>query len=383
MTGRYSKADREQAETHIRHEVEAFGGKAELWLKQLDELQDGIRIVTRDDDYVAGLSMFGDGQWYYGRRIPTWAIGGLTTAPPFRGEGAGKLLLTGMLREARAAGVPLSVLYASTPTFYRKCGFEPAGYVCGWECHTDDLPSFDHGALISRFEPDDADVRQCYADFARQQNGTLDRDERHWRFKLDPPDGKRYRYRFDFDDRIEGYVAISDDRSGPLHVDDYAATSVRARQAIVSFLYGHRSVNGKVSWYGGPQDALRKLIPENAARPTSRSDEWLLRITDVPAALMQRGYPKLHAELHLDVVDEVMPENAGRYVLTIRAGEPTVQPGGHGAIKLDIRGLTVLFTGFATAEQLADAGLVEADTDSLAVATMAFHGPAPFMTDQF
>jgi predicted acetyltransferase len=97
-------------------------------------------------------------------------------------------------------------------------------------------------------------------------------------------------------------------------------------------------------------------------------EEWLLRITDVDAALQQRGYANGHVELHFDVVDRAMPENAGRRVLTVRGGKPAVHNGGSGRIKCDVRGLTALFTGHATAEELAAVGLVSGPADDLAAA---------------
>jgi predicted acetyltransferase len=41
-------------------------------------------------------------------------------------------------------------------------------------------------------------------------------------------------------------------------------------------------------------------------------------LTSVQAALEQRGYPPFDAVLQLDVADEAMPENAGRYVLELK-----------------------------------------------------------------
>lgn len=383
MTGRYGKPDRQQAEAYVHHDAEAFGGNAERDIERLDKFIDDVRVVAVDDHVAAGFTQFNVAQWFGGKAVPGCAIGGLVTAAPYRGRGVGRTLLMGHLRESHDAGRPLSVLFPSTPTFYRKCGYEVAGRACFWSVDPDELPRFDTKASIEQFELNDLDVRDCYASWAATQNGMLKRDAFLWERKLGAGRDPFYRYRFVFDGRTEGYAAISGDRSDGLVVTDYAATSLRARKAILMFLHDHRSVNGRVIWPGGPADPLRMMIPENAARISRGSDDWFLRLTHVQAAFEHRGYPNIHCELHLDVNDPQLPENAGRYVLTIRGGKPTVQRGGHGAIRIDVGGLASLYSGYMTAEQLADIGLVEGLADQLAAATTAFGGPAPFMTDKY
>ncbi len=387
MPDGYQPATRPHAEAQRLLAAEAFGGDPATALDHVDDdYVQRTRVVVRADRVAAALHFLDVGQFFHGRRLRCWAIAGLVTATAHRGAGVGRELVLGMLHEARDAGVPLSVLYASTPTFYRKCGFEPAGDVCAWGVDSHRLPNLP-GALdgfdVVSFEPDDEPARACYTAFAQTQNGTLDRDAKLWRYKLEPRRGHRFRYRFDHHGKTEGYLSISGDRSDGLAVEDYAATTLRARLAILRFLHNHRAVNGKVVWYGGPHDPLLRLIPENAAFVRPHTEEWLLRITDVAAALRQRGYPALDAELHLDVRDASMPANAGRRLLRVKAGEPTVEPGGDGRVTLDVRGLAALFTGQRTAEELALVGLAEGDAADLAAATLVFHGPRPFMVDKF
>jgi predicted acetyltransferase len=125
------------------------------------------------------------------------------------------------------------------------------------------------------------------------------------------------------------------------------------------------------------------LISGNQARLEATSKEWLLRLTDVPAALAQRGYPPLDAELQLDVADESMPENSGHYVLRLSAGAPRVTSGGEGRIRLDVRALAAIFTGFCHPKEMQAAGLLHAEPDDLARVGAVFAGPAPFILDTF
>lgn len=387
MPSGYQAANREQAEAQRLLCAEAFGGDPATALDRLDDA--GVkqtRVVVRDGRVAAALNYYDVGQFFHGRRLRSWAIGGLVTHPAYRARGVGRELTLGMLHEAKQQGVPLSVLYASTPTFYRKCGFEPAGEASAWGVASHQLPAFPEALEdfdVVPFEADDPAVRACYTAFIQTQNGPLDRDDKLWARLLTPRSGHRFNYRFDIDGQTEGYVSLSGDRSDGLAVEDYTALTLRARRAILAFLRGHRSVNRQVVWYGGPEDPLRRMIPENAAFVRPHTEEWLLRITDPVAALSQRGYPAIDAELHFAIDDASMPDNGGPWVLKLTQGTPEVTAGGSGTLRIDIRGLTALFTGQRTAEELATVGLIEGDAADLALASLAFAGPRPYMLDKF
>ena len=111
----------------------------------------------------------------------------------------------------------------------------------------------------------------------------------------------------------------------------------------------------------------------------------MVRVLDVASALAARGYlPGVSAEVHLDVTaDEVLPENAGRWLLRVEDGRGEATRGGRGAVRCDIRGLAAMYTGFHSPVDLRAAGFVEADDVSLASASAAFAGPHPWMADHF
>ena len=113
-------------------------------------------------------------------------------------------------------------------------------------------------------------------------------------------------------------------------------------------------------------------------------DQWMVRLLDVPAALRARGYPRgLEAELHLEVKDDVLPENDGRLVLRVADGVGAVSAGGEGRLALDVRGLAALYTGHLSPDQLAATGLLSGTAEDRAAASPVFAGPAPWMPDFF
>ena len=110
----------------------------------------------------------------------------------------------------------------------------------------------------------------------------------------------------------------------------------------------------------------------------------MLRLVDVPAALQARGYPPdLHADLHLDVRDDLLPANSGRIVLTVEDGHGRVRPGGAGHLRLGVRELAAIYTGFMAPAEVRALGAIEGSADALALAGAIFAGPRPWLADMF
>lgn len=290
------------------------------------------------------------------------------------------------MHEARENKVPLSVLFASTPTFYRQVGYEPAGASMFFRAPTHCLPTVTEGAEFAPFTPaEQAPIRELYRQFASQRSGMLDRNDHFWRMQLDPYDGsRRYAYRIDFAGALEGYVCFQHARpNNTLVVQEALATTPRAARAALALISHHKSIAESVVFPDGPQGPLHKLISGNQARPEPGCQQWLLRIVDVATALEQRGYPALDVELQLDIADETLPENAGRYVLALHAGKAQVTRGGSGRIQLDVRALAAVFSGFCHPSEVQAAGLLRADASDLARLGAVFAGPSPYLQDQF
>ncbi|MFN8517292.1 MAG: sterol carrier protein domain-containing protein [Chloroflexia bacterium] len=99
---------------------------------------------------------------------------------------------------------------------------------------------------------------------------------------------------------------------------------------------------------------------------------------DAAGALRARGYhPALTAELHFAIEDDLLPANAGNIVLRIATGRGEVERGGCGHLRLDIRALASLYTGYLAASQLAAIGALDGPAEAIALANLVFLGPAP------
>jgi predicted acetyltransferase len=389
----YDTLKPDEAAAHRALDLEAFGSEP-LWFDQEQSLLglDAIRVLRDGDHIAACLSMIPMGQYFGGKPVGCVGIASLTVAPPWKGRGTSTELLAQLVEEAQQEGYGLATLYPSTLPVYRKVGFEVAGQRIQYSADARDLGTGRSapGRLIRVDDHKTARpvLERLHAEDCKASAGGLDRHDLNWARVLEPPgDQPLALYLIEGRDGPEGYVATRHAERGILEVRDWAATTPAAARALLAYLAGHRSVVERVTWCGGPADSLIFHMPDKGWR-IDHSKHWLTRIVDVERALANRGYPPgLSGSVTLEVSDPILPQNDGRFVLTVDDGAGKVERLGSGisgsAVILDIQALAPLYTGLYDARFLARAGRLEADPGSLAAASLIFAGPQPWMSDMF
>ncbi len=79
-----------------------------------------------------------------------------------------------------------------------------------------------------------------------------------------------------------------------------------------------------------------------------------------------------------------MRENAGNWIVRLDHGVATVEPGGEGHIRLDIRYAAPLLCSFASCSKLVNAGLIACDDEhQIQFADAILAGPAPWTCEVF
>lgn len=340
------------------------------------------------DHMVGGLALIPMGQWWGGQRVPMTGIASVGVAPEYRGTGAALALLQQMLQELHRAGVAISALYPATQRLYRKVGYEQGGTHSSWSIATAEIQMRER---LSPIRPADSIEIATFAALQQQQAqqhpGHLDRHAAIWQgFLQSEAQQPLYAYLIGPTDRPQGYVIFSQSRSKEgeiLRVRDWAVLSAEAGQSLWTFLADHRSQVTNIHWQGAAIDPLMLLLPEQSHKLRS-SMAWLLRIVNVRSALEKRGYPSgVATELHLEVEDDLLPDNTGKFLLAVSQGQGQITQGGTGAMKLNIRGLAALYSGLYTPYQLQLMGLLDASTTALNAASLLFAGASPWLPDFF
>lgn len=369
----------------------AFGDEPSSAREWLGRGEPGMLRVARRQGQsgtavLAGLLEIPMGQWFGGERVSLLGIAGVAVAPTARGQGVAFGLLEATLRAARERYVALSMLYPSTYRLYRKLGYELAGSRCHVTLQLRSLPRLPSPLAVEDVDPGAAE--RLYRQLARQRPGYLDRGAYVWSrvraLRGEPARGFGVRG----PDGLLGYVYArpAELRKMPyeLSLRDFVAQGPTALRALLAFFAEHSSMVDRVSWYGGASDARLLAVPERCV--STRVDEyWMLRLVHVERALLERGYPELDADIDIDVEDTLLSENSRCYPLRVRAGKAELVSRGAPArqVRLGVRALAALYSGFISPRELAIAGELEADDAALSTLSALFCGPAPACADFF
>lgn len=370
---------------------------AEAFAAPMDALQDRIKDLGKENvcalfdgpKPVGGLWLIHKGQWFGGNAVPMAGVGAVGIATEARGHGAAHALMSSTVNMLHDEGVALSALFPASRRLYQKSGYDLAGTRFQIEAQTRDLRHKADRTLTVRnvTQDDQAQLHATYTRMARNFNGLLDRHEFHWsrvfEFKGEPARG----YGIFRGDELVAYTFMVHRSAGlagyNLFLTDLVYTDRPSAERLIRLLADHSSLGREVMWFGSPTDPLLSLLPENHYKVTLHF-EWMIRLTHVQKALELRGYPKaLSLSLDLEVDDDIIEGNKGRVRLEIEGGKAKVSPGGSGDLRIHVRQLASLYSGFRSPKELAMMGLIEGDETSMEAARAAFAGSPPFLGDMF
>jgi predicted acetyltransferase len=279
--------------------------------------------------------------WLGGARVSTSAMHLVVVAPAERKRGVGRALVAGALRELHAAGTALCVLYPATEGLYRHAGFHDAGVCVRYRVAAENLANLDGDVRVERAgRAELASLREAYRERARATTGNLDRNPWMWTRVLDPGGAVAQCVRaVDADGRVVAYAVAQ--RVGPdLNLRDLVALAPEAERAVLRHLasWGPRFIE----WNGPP-------IAPSPGIERVRERVWFARVCNLESAFASlRTPPDVSTSLELDVRDDVIADNAGRWTITIAGGVVSARRGGGGSVRVDIGELAPLVTGHTT-----------------------------------
>jgi predicted acetyltransferase len=345
--------------------VAAFGGSVSDWEKNFDPAQNArldleqVHVIEEDGEARASttvlpLESFVEGEWR-----PMGGISAVMAHPAYRRRGYAGKLMRAVLRDMRDRGVSLSLLSPFAHAFYRIFGYELTTEDIEYKLKPADLPTSPEQSYLRAYREEDLSaLMDLYTAEAKRHTLSVRRSEAHWKKSLADKDKDVAVYEGDGD--VEGYILYKisgwqdRDPRRTLTVDELVAGTVRAREALLSFMAGLDPQVYGIKHFTPRGEPLHPYLSSSHVNAKIEPDQ-MLRLVDVEGAL---GYLERVSEapLVLDISDEVIPENAGEYTI----GDGKIVRGAEAgeSVTLDVRQLAQLYAGYLPARDLARHGLV-------------------------
>ena len=262
-----------------------------------------------------------------GNSMPVDYMVGVATHPAARGRGIASKLLKNAFRISRSRGKSAVILMPSDASFYMPLGC--SFYVQQWErsaapewlARIGEKPE----KAMTVSSPDEWHIlASVYEKFTERRNGFTQRNEKTWRTFIEGQ-------------LNEGYIAVTGDETGPtgylcygidgrrLIANEMAYVSDRGRRGLYAFMAGHRGSIDRCTWYEPLDDCSFYYWPNGAEHTyiENRTFPFMMaRITD-PVGVID-GLPcekQIHGEYSFQLVDPVLSENNGIYMVRAEEGE--------------------------------------------------------------
>jgi predicted acetyltransferase len=371
---------------------------AELWNKLLEPERalaayDGDRIVGSAAAITIDLTVPGG-------ILPVAGVTTVGVHPTHRRRGILRRMMERQLNDVHALGEPLAILWASDAGIYQRFGYGLATLRAGVKVdrHNNAFRRSHAPAGILRLISE-AEARTAFPvvyDTARQTRvGFFSHSPAFWEAEVFhfPEQWRRgrgdpYHVVHDVDGVVDGYARYAvkhGDTSAELSVLDLISTTPAAHADLWRFLLDIDLINRVEAWNVAPDDSILLTVAQPRRLEMTLGDALWLRMIDVAAALTGRRY-RADGRLVLDLADELLPWNHGRWSITVEAGAAVVEPTGDAPdLALDTTDLAAAYLGGNTFSQLAAAWRVaEMQPGALDRADLIFGtGRAPWVPRVF
>ncbi|MEL6440179.1 MAG: GNAT family N-acetyltransferase [Cyanobacteria bacterium J06621_8] len=115
-------------------DAQCFAYPLSKWQPYREQIgDDNFRLIVQEEQAIAGLAMYHQGQWFGGKSVSMAGIASVAVAPECRGQGIANLLLKQTLQELHSQQIALSALYPATQIPYRQVGYEQGGELLSME----------------------------------------------------------------------------------------------------------------------------------------------------------------------------------------------------------------------------------------------------------
>jgi predicted acetyltransferase len=290
-------------------------------------------------------------------------IAGVAVSPHERQHGVGKAMMEHGIRHYREAGYELASLYAFSEKFYRKFGYEVAGYKYGIKVDMGRFPKFELTLPTAKLGAAERDqVKPCYEEFARRRSGMNLRPQNQWDRIIQLDSNKAI---YTVGEPVEAYAIVTHDWNFWVEqkVDEFVWTTQRGYESLLSVLSGIGINKTHLSWVEPSDSPYRAKHWDRGAELNAGSGYLMWRVLNVPKALSALK-PQRSGSFAIEVVDEHFAENQGPWRVEYSPDGVSVAPASNAGLVMDIRQFSQAFMGQPGLMDLALNGLIEVRSDA-------------------
>lgn len=371
---------RDESELFLRTCEAAFGYDVsdELmarWLRLFDPERavvayDGEEMVGTASDFQFTLTVPGG-------KVAAAGVTAVGVLPSHRRRGILSQMMRRQLEDVRARPEPVAVLWASEGGIYDRYGYGIASMCSKIDIDRDRARFRGSPEPVGRARllPDEKAVdilADVYETVSAETPGMYERTREWWEaHRLADPEGERhgggplFKAVWELDGRVEAYALYrvhqkwDTEPVGHVQVLETMGTSSLAIREMWRFLIG---IDLVARIKAGIEPAIHPLqfMLAEPRRLRARLNEGLwVRIIDLPDALQSRSYAD-EGSIVIDIEDELLPANAGRWRLTSSGSTATVEPTGDDPdLRLGIGALGSVYLGGFSFTQVAQGEEIE------------------------
>jgi predicted acetyltransferase len=346
------------------------------WERERVSVRPARAVAAFDDGRPVGFSASYEFELSVpgGASVPTAGVTWVAVLPTHRRGGFLRKAMEQLHRDALEHGEPLAALFASEAPIYGRFGYGLATQWHDLEAHSRRIVFRDdpgRKGTVRLVDEDEAFALfpPLYEQVRAERAGMLSRNEHWWRrHRLADYEharrgaSKRYNAVLELDGSPAAYAIYRikeawDDSAfpnGEVRVVEAFAPTADAARELWRYLFSIDLTTRVTAHLFDPASPLALSVVDPRAVKMSARDGLWLRLLDVAEALRRRSYADGESVV-LEVRDELLPENAGRY----RVGGDIARVDDEPDLALDVRDLASAYLGSFDFARLVAAGRVE------------------------
>ncbi|MDO1605287.1 GNAT family N-acetyltransferase [Lactobacillus sp. YT155] len=309
---------------------------------------DVIGWFNEKDELVSQLAVYPCKVNIHGKIFEMGGLTGVGTYPEYAGQGLMHDLVKLALRHMKKRGQLISYLYPYSIPFYRKKGWEIMSDHLTFELKDTQLPKTKEvSGRVERTEIDDADIFATYDRFAKQNHGSMIRNQLNWDeyWRWENEEERMAAIYYDENNQPQGYVLywIANE---VFHIKELIYLQQEARVGLWNFISAHFSMIDKVKGNIYKDEPLAFLLDDGDIKETIEP-YFMARIVDVKEFLKQYPFEEKGKDFHFKITDPLVEENNGFFGISWQGNKIEITDEAIGnEVECDIQTLTTMLMSY-------------------------------------